>query len=620
MTTSIITISMQDIMLKQGIMRLNTQGSVGAGKTTLNEALTHINTLKYEKERVQGTTINLGYADLCIYKNVKTNEFILNPKDKDITDDCILITHLSIGDNPGHKQYTSVLISSSSMVDIVLFAVSAVNGIEEQTLQHLRCFKLTHCKNICFCITKTDLISTKEKMNEIKDKIYDMLNDEEIDESIDPPIIPISTIGDKLNIDKIVKYLASIKPDIKTIELNANKSFKFPIIRSFDINNLKNTSIDNFKGGVIGGVIHTGHICVNDLIVIFPGRIFNNNNVNYYMPYVSKVININTGKSLDVAIPGGFIGIETTLDPKLTKSNAMVGQIALRMSSNDIEQTLKEVGGVITKTFIISDVDMLMNVGMQINNIYILMINGLEYRTKLLNITNKIYIFESFTPTFLIHGDKIAIISNEKNNELDLIAYGYIDNTNNTTNNYTIHKQIDFDDYIKTINIINDRKIQIIDDLHNIHNEIDQDDFLNTQSMIDNLKFNKIKYDIDVPNPTIEKTTTSVSITNPDIIFSLFTDDQIKLNTIIKDFATYIVSKFVLLQDHKVSINVEEKRITYHNVKKTTRQFHEPEFRRILYDYIISKFTCITCKTIGSVFHTKQETLCKACKAKLSSK
>ena len=56
-------------------------------------------------------------------------------------------------------------------------------------------------------------------------------------------------------------------------------------------------------------------------------------------------------------------------------------------------------------------------------------------------------------------------------------------------------------------------------------------------------------------------------------------------------------------------------KISFHDVRRTNKKFFVPEFNKILNSYIEAKFTCKTCKMIGSIFMEKKKHYCRACKA-----
>jgi translation initiation factor 2 subunit 3 len=100
------------------------------------------------------------------------------------------------------------------------------------------------------------------------------------------------------------------------------------IIRSFDINK-PGDEYFNLKGGVLGGSMMQGTLNVGDEIEIKPGIKVSREGKTIYKPINAKIKGLMSDKDkLDSAKPGGSIAIMTGLDPSVTKTDSLVGQIA----------------------------------------------------------------------------------------------------------------------------------------------------------------------------------------------------------------------------------------------------------------------------------------------------
>jgi len=103
------------------------------------------------------------------------------------------------------------------------------------------------------------------------------------------------------------------------------------IIRSFDVNRpqeITMESVEELKGGVIGGVVLEGCLRVGDVVEVRPGLIEKEGRKCF--PIKSQVLSIKAGtQKLDVAYPGANVGLELTVDPVLTKQDAMQGHVVL---------------------------------------------------------------------------------------------------------------------------------------------------------------------------------------------------------------------------------------------------------------------------------------------------
>ncbi|KAL0752763.1 hypothetical protein Bca101_090430 [Brassica carinata] len=100
------------------------------------------------------------------------------------------------------------------------------------------------------------------------------------------------------------------------------------VIRSFDVNK-PGFEVDEIKGGVAGGSILRGVLKVNQLIEIRPGIVVKDERGNpKCTPIYSRIISLYAEQNeLQYAVPGGLIGVGTTMDPTLTRADRLVGQV-----------------------------------------------------------------------------------------------------------------------------------------------------------------------------------------------------------------------------------------------------------------------------------------------------
>lgn len=114
-------------------------------------------------------------------------------------------------------------------------------------------------------------------------------------------------------------------PNMKTRE----EKPLFMISRSFDINKV-NTNIMDISGGVIGGSLVSGKFKVGDEIEILPGIISKNKEGKIvHKPHYTKILSLKSEiTELDKIVPGGLIGIGTSIDPFYCKNDSMIGMMA----------------------------------------------------------------------------------------------------------------------------------------------------------------------------------------------------------------------------------------------------------------------------------------------------
>ncbi|KAF8731211.1 hypothetical protein HU200_016535 [Digitaria exilis] len=99
------------------------------------------------------------------------------------------------------------------------------------------------------------------------------------------------------------------------------------VIRSFDVNK-PGSEVDEIRGGVAGGSIIRGVLRVNQKIEVRPGIVMKDENGNIKCtPIYSRIVSLYAEQNeLQFAVPGGLIGVGTTMDPTLTRADRLVGQ------------------------------------------------------------------------------------------------------------------------------------------------------------------------------------------------------------------------------------------------------------------------------------------------------
>jgi len=593
-------ISLKEQQELQGISTLALLGSVSAGKTSMCKFLTGETTQKHSAELVNGCTIKMGYKNLKIYFN--GSSLLTNPKT--VPNDYKLIRHFSIADNPGHNSFMATLVTGITNIDNALFLISGTEGIEPQSHQHLKCFKSTEIENLAMIISKVDLIPTQEKLKDIIKSVDKFMEKENLSEDIDPPIIPISSFSNT-NTDALIKYIVASKYP-KNIKHIINQPFDMTIIRSFD-NNKPGTSINNLVGATFGGAIQSGFLSINDMICIFPGEITYNGDDVIYTPLITKVCELRSNTSnMDVAIPGGFIAINTTLDPCYGRADKMVGNIIKKINNID---DLNELSKNVINEIEISNLEELTDEKLIVNQEYLVVVHASGQMAKLVSIDDNKVKFILKIPIYASINDKIAVLK-KHDNAITMLSYGRISNTN-ITNNIKMVLQDDINDIDFSFN---NKTIDLIDDLEIFPIFEDYIDSLyNQDELISNIKFSKLKFTVDCPSVILSKDTTSFVITNSKEIFINFTDEDNIIN-LATEFGYFVKSQY---KDEliKANINVDVNTIAFHDVKKALRKFHTTEFNKHLENFISLKFTCPTCKVKGSMFFKKKEHYCRACNA-----
>lgn len=315
--------------INQPELNIGVIGSVGHGKTQLIKVLTGTNTVKFEKEKEQNITIKLGYANLKIYKD-SNDEFTTNDNGTQ------LVKWASFVDCPGHDAYMSTMISGASIFDSVILLIAANEKCPmPQTVQHLRALQIMgnriDKRNLVIVQNKLDLVTEDEARQNYED--IKKFTKDTIMEGV--PIIPICAIKG-LGIKNLLECIYNFKR-----KNNDEKISSIQIVRSFDVNK-PGTKLNDIKGGVIGGTVINGLFKIGDNILINPGILKGDE----YKPVEAKILSLEFSPDVptDSALKGGLVGIGTNLDPSLTKSNRMVGQIVfLERDKNDDYKLFKKI-------------------------------------------------------------------------------------------------------------------------------------------------------------------------------------------------------------------------------------------------------------------------------------
>ncbi|MDD5110909.1 MAG: translation initiation factor IF-2 subunit gamma [Candidatus Altiarchaeota archaeon] len=303
----------------QSEINIGLVGHVDHGKTTLTKALSGVWTDTHSEEIKRGISIRLGYADCEFYKCPKCKEpecYCTQAKCPKCGSEAKFLRKVSFVDAPGHETLMATMLSGAAIMDGALLVIAANEQCPQpQTAEHLTALNVLGIKNIVIAQNKIDLIP-KEKAIENYNQIKEFLKGYGHE---DPLIIPIAAHYNA-NIDVLIQ---AIEARIPTPKRDLNKDPRLYIARSFDINK-PGSDIAKLKGGIIGGSLMQGKLKVGDEVELRPGI----RKKNVYRPIRTKIVSIMAGKaSLSEAHPGGLIGINTSLDPALTKSDSLSGNM-----------------------------------------------------------------------------------------------------------------------------------------------------------------------------------------------------------------------------------------------------------------------------------------------------
>jgi translation initiation factor 2 subunit 3 len=299
-------------------------GHVDHGKTTLVSKLTGTWTDRHSEEIKRGISIRLGYADATFYKceGCTGNDAYSNQAECPACGStAVPFRTVSFVDAPGHETLMATMLSGSALMDGAMLVIAANESCPQpQTKEHLMALELVGIKNIVIVQNKIDVVSQAaaiEHYQQIKRFVKGTIAE-------GAPIVPVSA-QKGINLGALI---AALDENIPEPERNPDEEPQMLIARSFDINR-PGCSWRDVKGGVIGGSLIRGVLKEGDDIEIRPGRQLQVENRIKWEPITTKITSINTGSSRVLeATPGGLLGVGTKLDPALTKSDALAGQVA----------------------------------------------------------------------------------------------------------------------------------------------------------------------------------------------------------------------------------------------------------------------------------------------------
>ncbi|MCP1662634.1 MAG: translation initiation factor IF-2 subunit gamma [Methanocalculus sp. MSAO_Arc1] len=299
-------------------------GHVDHGKTTLVSGVTGTWTDRHSEELKRGISIRLGYADVTFYRCPScTGSDALST-----FPDCPVCNgktepfrSVSFVDAPGHETLMATMLSGSAIMDGAMLVIAANEPCPQpQTKEHLMALELTGITRIVIVQNKIDVVTQAaalENYKQIKKFVKGTVAE-------NAPIIPVSA-QKGINFPALVGALDETIPEI---DRDPDVPPVLLIARSFDINKPA-ASWRDIRGGVIGGSLIRGLLRDGEEIEIRPGRQQIIENKTKWEPIQTKISSMHMGaKKITLATPGGLTGLGTKLDPAITKSDTLVGQVA----------------------------------------------------------------------------------------------------------------------------------------------------------------------------------------------------------------------------------------------------------------------------------------------------
>uniref|UniRef100_A0A0G4GLS4 protein-synthesizing GTPase n=1 Tax=Chromera velia CCMP2878 TaxID=1169474 RepID=A0A0G4GLS4_9ALVE len=318
-----------EVISRQATINFGTIGHVAHGKSTVVRAVSGVQTVRFKHEKERNITIKLGYANAKIYQSPDLEAPDCYTSAGSSSPDTLvtekgkfhLVRHVSFVDCPGHDILMATMLNGAAVMDAALLLIAGNESCPQpQTSEHLAAVEIMRLKHIIILQNKVELVKEAQALaqhEEIKKFVSGTAAD-------GAPIIPISAVL-KYNIDVLCEYIISQVP-VPVRDFTSKP--QMIIIRSFDVNK-PGEDVRDLKGGVAGGSILKGVLKVGDEIEVRPGIIGRGpDGKNKVTPIRSKIISLFAEQNdLQFAVPGGLIGVGTTIDPTLTRSDRLVGQV-----------------------------------------------------------------------------------------------------------------------------------------------------------------------------------------------------------------------------------------------------------------------------------------------------
>jgi len=304
-------------------VNIGTLGHVDNGKSTLVQSITGVWTARHSEELRRGITIRIGYADVFVYRCPKCkppHNYTTSPKCPHCGSETKYKRGISFVDCPGHHSLMVTMLSGAALMDGALFvAASNVKFPQAQDREHLLAAQMVGIQRLIIVQNKIDLVDRAravENYEEIKSFAKNTV-------AADAPVVPVSA-QHGTNADVV---LYEMEKRIPTPKRDPNGSPRMYVLRSFDINK-PGTEVEELHGGILGGSIIQGTFRVGDEVEIKPGLAIQTGGKTHYDSIVSKITSLNISKGpVPEARSGGLVGVGTSLDPSLTKSDGLVGSV-----------------------------------------------------------------------------------------------------------------------------------------------------------------------------------------------------------------------------------------------------------------------------------------------------
>jgi len=298
------------------------------------KGISSVQTVRFKSELERNITIKLGYANAKIYRCMNPEcyrpssyaSYGSSTQDEPPCPHCSgnmeLLRHVSFVDCPGHDILMATMLNGAAVMDAAFLLVAGNEPCPQpQTSEHLAAVEIMQLRQILILQNKIDLVKEDQAIAQQQD----IKRFVEGTVAQDAPIIPISAQL-KYNLDVVAEYI------VNRIPIPPRDFTSMPrmiVIRSFDVNK-PGEEVKDLKGGVAGGSILHGVLRRGQQIEVRPGHVSRNTDTGKFQcqPIVASVVSLYAEQNeLQYAVPGGLIGVGTKIDPTLTRTDRLVGQV-----------------------------------------------------------------------------------------------------------------------------------------------------------------------------------------------------------------------------------------------------------------------------------------------------
>ena len=212
---------------------IGTAGHIDHGKSTLVRALTGTDPDRLQEEKARGITIDLGFAHA------------------DIGD-----VRFSFVDVPGHERFVKNMLAGVTGIDAVVLVVAADESVMPQTREHFDICRLLDVRQGLVALTKADLVD-EDTLELATLEVRELVRGSFLQ---DAPIVPVSSETGR-GLDQLKSELSSLAS--RAPVRPGSGIARLPVDRVF--------SVKGF-GTVVTGTLVTGHVAVDDELVLLPGE------------------------------------------------------------------------------------------------------------------------------------------------------------------------------------------------------------------------------------------------------------------------------------------------------------------------------------------------------------